>query len=194
MIILNQVNINNDGNLFVNISAQPGYIIETAKLWTRDQFRDMTLVRDFTFKLDQSDETEIFALEPEDVNLSNFNGMFFVEFTTDEPSGECDECKDPLLVIVTNFTHYYVCLTELILSSSICVDNLFSKEVCDSNSINKALSINLLMSAIEQSLQLGQITEAMGLVSKIDKLCSKCTSCQQVIRTSSCSTCNSYQV
>jgi len=189
MITINNLKINNDGNIDVNITAGNTYIITSAKLWTKDTFRDLSLVKDFSFKLEQTSETEIFTLEPEDVELSTFNGLFFIEFETDE---EIEGCSNPLLVIVTNFTSYYLCMTELILNSDICVNNLFSKEVCDSNSINKAISVNLLISAIEQCLELGQILEAVELITKIEELCSKCTSCKSTIKTTSCSSCNSY--
>jgi hypothetical protein len=178
MITINNLKINNDGNIDVNITAGNTYIITSAKLWTKDTFRDLSLVKDFSF-----------TLEPEDVELSTFNGLFFIEFETDE---EIEGCSNPLLVIVTNFTSYYLCMTELILNSDICVNNLFSKEVCDSNSINKAISVNLLISAIEQCLELGQILEAVELITKIEELCSKCTSCKSTIKTTSCSSCNSY--
>lgn len=190
MITINNVSVNNDGNIDVNISAATGYLITSARLWTKTTFRDMSLVEDFSFKLEQAGETEIFVLEPEDVNLTNFNGIFFIEFETDEDIES--DCANPLLIIVTNFTSYYLCMTELILKSSLCTSNLFSKEVCDSNSINKAISVNLLISAIEQSLELGQILEAIELIDKIEELCSRCTTCKQTIKTTGCSSCNSY--
>lgn len=193
MITSNNVSINSSGNIIVNISAGVGYTITSAKLWRKQDFKDYTLARDFSFKLEQVNNNEIFILEPDEVNLINFNGLYFLEFETDEPDeDECETCPNPLLVVVTDFTYYYACLTELILAGAVCSDNLFSREVCDDNSINKALSISLLIDGVEQCLELGQFIEANLLLEKIEKLCSKCSACKKINKASTCESCGTY--
>lgn len=193
MIVANNVSINGSGNLNVNVSTGEGYIITSARLWRKQDFKDYSLSKDFSFKLEQVNNNEIFILEPDEVDLINFNGMFFVEFETDEPDDdECTDCPNPLLVVVTNFTYYYACLTELILAGAACSDNLFSREVCDDNSVNKALSISLLIDGVEQCLELGQFVEANQLLDKIDRLCNKCVACRSIKKTTTCTSCGSY--
>lgn len=195
MISINNINISNDGSsLNVNISTGVGYIITEARLWTENTYKDYTLVKDLGFKLEQINNKEIFTVTAEEVNLSNFNGIYFLEFETDEPlDEECNTCANPLLVVVTNLNQYYRCMSELVLQADICNTNLFSREVCDDNAVNKALTINLFMDTINQCLELGQFVEAIDLMKNLKKLCDKCKSCKKITKhNNSCSSCNQY--
>lgn len=196
MITVNNINISNDGlTLNVNISTGVGYNIIAAKLWTEDTFKDYSLVNNLDYKLEQINNNEIFIISATEVGLSNFSGIYFLEFETDQPEeDECDSCPKEILVVVTNLNQYYRCMTELILKAEICTDNLFSREVCDDSHVNKALSINLLIETINQSLEIGQFIEAIGLMKKIKKLCNKCTNCKKIIKSSTCNSCNTYTV
>ena len=189
MITINNVSINNSGNIDVDITAQNGYEIESAKLWLRNDFKDYSLAKDFSFKLTQVSENESFTLEPDEIDLLNFNGLFFIEFQ-EGLVGHSTEVISTI-VAVSNFTKYNLCLSELILNSSVCVENLFSREVCDDNSVNKAISVSLLLDAVEKCLLLGQFVEANLLLDKIDRLCKKCNTCNNEVR-NTCHSCNTY--
>lgn len=195
MITINNINISNSGeNLNVSISTGTGYIITSAKLWTENTYKDYNLAIDLDFKLEQVNNNEIFIVSADEVGLSSFSGIYFLEFETDEPlDDECSTCTNPLLVVTTNMNQYYRCMSELVLKSDVCKANLFSREVCDDSYVNKALTINLLMSAINQSLELGQFIEALDLLSKLKRLCNNCSNCKKIIKTTStCTSCGTY--
>lgn len=197
MISVNNISISNDAlSLNVNISTGTEYNITSAKIWTEDTYKDYTLVKDISFKLEQINNKEIFILQANEIGLSSFTGIYFIEFTSDEPnSDECTTCSDPLLVVVTNLNQYYRCMSELVLKASICNDNLFSKEVCDDSSVNKALTINLFIDTVNQCLELGQFSEAINAMKSIKKLCNKCSNCKTIIKnTKSCTSCNQYNI
>lgn len=194
MITVNTISISNNAlNLNVDISTGNTYRITSAKLWTEESFKDYSLAKNLNFKLSQTTNTEAFILSAEEIGLVSFSGIYFLEFTSNQPPvDECDTCPNPLLVVVTNLNQYYRCMAELILKADICVPNLFSKEVCDDNAVNKALTANLLLEAIKQCLELGQFTEAVILMKDLKKLCAKCTNCKTITKLTSCSSCNSY--
>lgn len=194
MIIINTVNISEGGlKLNVNVSTGIGFNITSVLLWTDETFKDYSKAKNLDFKLEQVNNSEIFIIEPEEVNLTKFDGIYFLEFKTDEPDpGECETCPGTALAVVTNLDQYYRCMSEFILKSDICNTNLFSREVCDDGPVNKAITVNLLIEAINQSLELGQLIEAIDMLKNIKKLCNKCTNCKSIIKTSSCSSCNTY--
>lgn len=197
MITVNNISISNDAlNLNVNIATGTSYIITSVKLWTEDTYKDYTLAKDLSFKLEQINNKEIFILESTEIGLSSFNGIYFLEITTNEPNDdECTTCRNPLMAVVTNLHQYYRCMSELVLKASICTDNLFSREVCDDNAVNKALTINLFIDTVNQCLELGQFVEAINLMKNIKKLCNKCSNCKTIIKnTNSCTTCNQYNL
>jgi len=194
MITINTASISNNGlNLNINISTGNSFIISSAKLWTENTFKDYSKAVNINFKLSQTSNNEVFILSASEVNLDNFNGIYFLEFETNEPNNdECTTCQNPVLVVVTNLNQYYRCMTELILKANICDNNLFSKEVCDDSYVNKALTINLLLETITQCLELGQFIEAIDTIKNIKKLCDNCTNCKTIVKSTSCNSCNSY--
>lgn len=196
MVIVNQANISNNGlSLDININTAEGYTIQTIKAWTQDGFKEESEAIDLEYKLIQINNKEIFSISPEEMNLNRFEGIYFLEFTsnyTGEEGEDCDECGNPVLVVVSNMDSYYKCATEAILKIDLCSNNLFSKEVCDSNYVNKAITINLLIDAVNQCLELGQLTEAIDLMKYLKKSCKGCTSCEDYLKTTECKTCKNY--
>lgn len=195
MINVNNISISNDGSkLSININTGNTYIITSIKLWTEDTYKDYNIAKDLSYKLEQVNNKEIFIVEADELGYSSFNGIYFIEITSNQPTeDECVTCSDPILVVVTNLNQYYRCMSELVLKASICTDNLFSREVCDDSAVNKALTINLFIDSVNQCLELGQFIEAIDLMKSIKKLCNKCTNCKTIIKnTNSCTTCNQY--
>ena len=196
MITINNISINNTGsNLNINISTGSTYIITSAKLWTEDTFKNYTLAKDLTYKLEQVNNNEIFNVSATELGLDSYNGIYFVEFESNQPvSDECDTCPNPILAVVTNLNQYYRCMTELLLEADICNVNLFSKEVCDDNSVNKAITISLLIDGVNQCLELGQFIEAIQMIKSIKKLCNKCKNCKKIIKSNNCTSCNNNYI
>jgi len=196
MIVINNISINNTGsNLNINISTGSTYIITSIKLWTEDSFKDYTKAKDLNYKLEQINNNEIFNVSASELGLSNFNGIYFIEIESNEiNTDECSTCNNPVLAIITNLTQYYRCMTELILEADLCNINLFSKEVCDDNLINKAMTISLLIDGINQCLELGQFIEAIEMLKNIKKLCNNCKNCKTINKSSGCTTCNNNYI
>lgn len=194
MIVVKEASISNNGtSLNINIETAIGYSITSGKLWTADNFKSEINFKDLSLFFSEINNKEIFTVTNSQLELSSLNGIFFLEFTTNEPdSNECSTCSDPIIVIVTNMDRFYKCMSEEILKSDLCQSNLFSSEVCDSNPVNKAMSISLLIDTINQCLELGQFVEAIDLMKKLQKICSSCTSCKSITVSNACKTCNSY--
>lgn len=194
MIIVNNVSIGNNGlSLNINIETGSGYIITSAKLWTEDTFKDSNNFKDLNIHLEQINNKEILIIESSQLGMANYNGIMFLEFKSNEPdSEECSTCSEPIIVVVTDMHQYYRCMTEEILKSDLCNSNLFSSEVCDSNPVNKAITISLVMDAVTQCLELGQFVEAIDLMKKLKKICDKCNSCKKINKEKTCNSCNTY--
>jgi len=197
MITVNEVNLSNNGDtLYINVSTGVGYNITSIKLWNQDNFKNYETAKDLSYKLEQVNNNEIINYTATEVGYSNFSGIYFLEIETNQPSeDECSDCSNSLNIVLTNLAQYYKCMTELILKSEVCNNNLFSREVCDDNKINEAISVNLFIDAVNQCLELGQFSEAIILFNNLKKLCSKCTNCKTLSsdnRTVACTTCNQY--
>lgn len=194
MIVVKEASISNNGtSLNINIETATGYNIMSGKLWTADNFKSEINFKDLSLFFSEINNKEIFTVTNSQLELSNLNGIFFLEFTTNEPdSDECSTCSDSITVVVTNMDRFYKCMSEEILKSDLCQCNLFSSEVCDSNPINKAITISLLIETINQCLELGQFVEAIDLMKKLQKTCSNCTNCKSITTSNACKTCNSY--
>lgn len=196
MIVINNISINNTGsNLNINISTGSTYIITSIKLWTEDSFKNYNLAKDLDYKLEQINNNEIFNVSATEIGLDSFNGIYFIEIISNEPKiGECDTCFNPTLAVITNLSQYYRCMTELLLQSDLCNVNLFSKEVCDDNIVNKAMTISLLIDGINQCLDLGQFIEAISMLKNIKVLCNKCKNCKKIKKNTSCTSCNNNYI
>ncbi len=199
MITVNNININNTGsNLNINVSTGSNYIITSVNLWTENTFKNYSLAKNLNYKLEQLNNTEIFNISASEIGLDNYNGIYFIEIISNEPpSDECDTCLNPTLAIVTNLNQYYKCMTELILEADLCNINLFSKEVCDDNLINKAMTISLLIDGINQCLEIGEFIEAIEMLKNLKKLCNKCKNCKSINKKNTCTSCNNnyiYQI
>lgn len=195
MITINTASIGNNGlSLNIDVETTVGYNITKARLWTEETYRDEVQAKNLNFKLEQINNKEVFVVQAQELSLQSFSGIYFLEFITNAPDeANCDSCSNVARVIVSNLDQYYKCMSELILKSDLCNSNLFSKEVCDSNPVNKAMTISLLMDSVVFCLELGQTIEAIDLLKKLKKLCSNCSSCKTVTKSSMCNTCNSYK-
>jgi len=195
MIILNDLSINSLGNkIFVNVQTTETYNITSVLLWTDKNFKDYTKAKDFSFKLEQINNKEIFTIDSSEIGLQNYSGIYFLEFQTDAPNEECITCPNPLLGIVYNLTSHYRCLTNLLLG----LDNCTS---CNNNFINhpdaeKAMTIDLMIKTINYSLDTGNYNDAISILPKLAKLCNSTKCCKDLLTSntgnykSGCLNCN----
>jgi len=180
MIILNQLSIsNNSDNIFVNVETTLGYNITSVLLWTQDTFKDYTQAINLSYKLEQVNNKEVFIITNQDAGISDFSGIYFIEFQTDAPNEECSTCPNPLLGIVYNLTSHYRCLTNLLSSLDNCVS--CGHSYVSHPDAEKAMTINLMLEAINYSLEVGNYNEALNILPKLKKLCNTLDCCKNII-------------
>lgn len=195
MISVRNIKVNTvSDKIMIDVSAATGYLITGLRLWTEDTFKDATRSKVLDYKLTNLSNQEVFEINPIEAGVSTFSGIYFLEITTNEPNIDpCCPNPVPLLVVVTNLTGYYKCITEMVLKTSFCNSNLFDREVCDDSGINKAMSAELILQTIIKSLELGQFIESIDLLKKLKRICAKCSNCFSPSVNSNCTTCKTYK-
>lgn len=179
MIILNDLSINNTGNkIFVNVQTTETYNITSVLLWTDKNFKDYTLAKDLSYKLEQVNNKEIFTIDASEVGLTNYTGIYFLEFETDAPNIECSTCPNPLLGIVYNLTSHYRCISNILLGIDNCLN--CNHGFTNNPDVDKAITIDLMLNAINYSLEIGNYIEAISLLPKLEKLCNSLKCCKNL--------------
>ena len=79
-IIINNFEITNNGKeLLINVETNVGYTIESILLWDKNNFKDYSLAYNLTNYLEQISETENLTILAEDLNITSFNDIWFIE-------------------------------------------------------------------------------------------------------------------
>lgn len=188
MITINNFTItNNATQIAVSLKTTLGYNITSILFWNSDNFKDYSLATDLSYKLEQINHEENFTITPQEVGLSSFKDIYFIEVKDNAPIEECPECLIPALGITYNLNEYYNCLLDKIIKLQI-----KDCEKCnDIQSKNNVLMVGLLIDSIENSIKLGFYMEAIEHIKKLKQLCkaNNCTTCKQV----SCKSCGKFQ-
>lgn len=187
MITVNNFQIQNNGTeLLIDVSTELGSTITSLLLWNMNDFKDYTKAINLEYKLEQIDNTESFVVTVEELNITSFDDVWFIEIQSDYvPVDNCGEFLDPALAITYNLTPYYQCLLDKFLS--IKIDECKN---CNESLVNDfVLTIDLLIHMVEEGIQEGYYEQVISLISKLKKLCSldKCKNCYK-----ECSTCSKY--
>lgn len=118
-----------------------------------------------------------FVIDVSDVNLTNFNGLFFIEFTFDnlEEIDLCHEEANKRLSVVANLTQYYNCLLDKVLKSDIkgCGQKESNCVECE----NDMMQTHVLLSTLQTAIRFGFFNEAIRIVEVLDDFCEICHSC-----------------
>jgi hypothetical protein len=189
MIVINNFEIQDNGqSLAVNVQTEVGSIITSALLWNINTFKDYSNVINLDYKLEQLSNQEIFIVTAEELQISSFDDMWFIEFQSDYiPEDNCGEFLDPALGITYNLSPYYKCLLNRVFEhqKNPCVN-------CNEPFIDElVLSIGLTLDIIEKSIEEGYYLQAIELIKKLKKFCSitKCNNCEKV----ECSSCSKFK-
>jgi len=190
-ININNFSIINDGlSLAVNVETSEGYNITSVLLWKMVDFKDYSLAINLDYKLEQINNTEVFIVTAEELGISIFEDIYFIEIQSDEPEENCTTCLNPALGITYNLLSYYNCLLNNLLDSEIndCANcnNLTNK--------NLVITISLLIDSVEKAIELGFYTQAISNVNKLKKLCSlsQCTNCNTNSYVLKCTSCGNF--
>lgn len=176
MVYINTFNVNQAADaLNVIVATDTGETITDVKLWTQDTFKDYTQALDFTSKLSQTTNTETFTISASEIGESKLTGIYFIEITDSTPEeGECDGCSNIQLGVATDFTRFVYCITEYLCALESCCGD------CNQE-LNKALTMNLYINNLRNSLQLGNFTTAITFWKNLSRACpGECTECGEL--------------
>ena len=189
MIVINNLEIQDNGQtLAVDVQTEIGSTITSAMLWNMTTFKDYSRAINLDYKLEQLTNQEVFEVTAEELQISSFDDMWFIEFQSDyTPEDNCGEFLDPALGITYNLSPYYKCLLNRFFEhqKNPCTN-------CNEPFIDElVLSIGLTLDIIEKSIEEGYYLQAIELVKKLKKFCSitKCNNCETV----ECSSCSKFK-
>ena len=189
MIVINNLEIQNNGQtLAVDVQTETGSTITSALLWNMTTFKDYSRAINLDYKLEQLTSQEVFEVTAEELEISSFDDIWFVEFQSDYiPEDNCGEFLDPALGITYNLSPYYKCLLNRFFEhqKNPCVN-------CNEPFIDElVLSIGLTLDIVERSIEEGYYLQAIELIKKLKKFCSitKCNNCETV----ECSSCSKFK-
>ena len=189
MIVINNLEIQDNGQtLAVNVQTEIGSTITSAMLWNMTTFKDYSRAINLDYKLEQLTNQEVFEVTAEELQISSFDDIWFIEFQSDYvPEDNCGEFLDPALGITYNLSPYYKCLLNRFFEhqKNPCVN-------CNEPFIDElVLSIGLTLDIVERSIEEGYYLQAIELIKKLKKFCSitKCNNCETV----ECSSCSKFK-
>ena len=189
MIVINNLEIQDNGQtLAVDVQTEIGSTITSAMLWNMTTFKDYSRAINLDYKLEQLTNQEVFEVTAEELQISSFDDIWFVEFQSDYvPEDNCGEFLDPALGITYNLSPYYKCLLNRFFEhqKNPCVN-------CNEPFIDElVLSIGLTLDIVERSIEEGYYLQAIELIKKLKKFCSitKCNNCETV----ECSSCSKFK-
>lgn len=189
MIVINNLEIQDNGQtLAVDVQTEIGSTITSAMLWNMTTFKDYSRAINLDYKLEQLTNQEVFEVTAEELQISSFDDIWFIEFQSDYiPEDNCGEFLDPALGITYNLSPYYKCLLNRFFEhqKNPCVN-------CNEPFIDElVLSIGLTLDIVERSIEEGYYLQAIELIKKLKKFCSitKCNNCETV----KCSSCSKFK-
>lgn len=187
-VTIHNFEIINDGlQLAIDAETITGSIITSIKLWNINTFKDDSLSINLNYKLEQIDNTEVFVVTAEELNLTSFTDIWFIEIESNYEGDEgCVNCQDPALGITYNLQPYYKCMLNYLLDIEKSID-------CNSTNVytnNLTITVSLLIDSIEKSLEIGYYLQAIEMLNNLKKICSisKCKNCQTI----TCSSCSKF--
>ena len=189
MIVINNLEIQDNGQtLAVDVQTEIGSTITSAMLWNMTTFKDYSRAINLDYKLEQLTNQEVFEVTAEELQISSFDDIWFIEFQSDYiPEDNCGEFLNPALGITYNLSPYYKCLLNRFFEhqKNPCVN-------CNEPFIDElVLSIGLTLDIVERSIEEGYYLQAIELIKKLKKFCSitKCNNCETV----ECSSCSKFK-
>lgn len=175
MITINECRVSADNTkMYIDVETTMGFIITYANLWNENTFKVYSKKKPLVLK--QTSNKEQLILTAQSVGLIKFDGIYFLEFETNDNT-ECVDCLNPVTAVVTNLVGYYKCAMEMLLRTSGSYLNVFSSGVTDSGDANNVMAIHLLLDSISEAIKLNRYIDAITLLSRLKTLCSSCTDC-----------------
>lgn len=159
-MILNSFTLSSDKkSLEVNISNASN--INSLLLFTDKTFKDYSKALDLSNLL-TNDANQIITINPSDLNVKNFEGLYFIEL--EDPS----DIISGLLSVLTRFEE---CILEKVVKINLCDD-------CLKEQYLSIVNAQTTLEGIKIATEFGFIEEAINLINNLRNYCSnKCKSC-----------------
>lgn len=172
MVTINILKISADRTTIdVSITTNSDDTFTDVNFWTDKTFKDYSLAIDLSAKLTGLTENEVFSITAEEVGLSSFDGIYFLEITSTDVTPEaCAECVNPLLAVVADLSAYREVLLDRVLKLNNNCSQLFTGDICSDSAANNVLNLQMLLDSVMAALQFGYYTQALSLFSSLDKL------------------------
>jgi hypothetical protein len=193
MIIINNFEIINNGTqIAIDVETNIGFNITSILLWSMNDFKDYSLAKNLTYKLEQINNKEVIIVSALELNIPIFEDICFIEVESDDTTVEdCLTCQLPALGITYNLLKYKKCLLNYFFDNNNILNSC--KSVTDVLGTPEILTISLLLDTIEKSIDLGYYTQSIDMIKQLKKICSikTCNNCN-VIECASCSQFKQY--
>lgn len=178
MIVLNNIGLNSDAtSLQVVITVPTGETFATGKLWTSNTFQSATNFVDLVSVLPAGPQavTSTFDIPVSLIGETTFNGVFYIEFTTEEDS--------TILFAISNLTVYKTCILDKILQVEIidCVPTVTTD--CQDLTGSQITFIETLLDSLEYALLQSDFSAAQSIELQLQKLCTDSCGCTQTENT-----------
>lgn len=153
---------NVDNNTLV-LNLEDASNITSLKLWTENTFKDFNQAIDLLTLLNGNAVQQI-TINPSDINMSEINGIFFIEAEDD---------TDISFAYTYNLNLYKECILDKI------IKNIECKE-CFDYFDKKTINAHSLLISTEYAIDLGYIEIAMDNLKALSNYCNnKCNTCKE---------------
>lgn len=150
-----------DDKTKIDLTITDAASVSTLFVWTASTYKDYSLAIDLSSKLTAS-ATENIEITPTELGVAEFDGLYFIEATDpDEVSIE----------IEVETVKYKECILERVVELSLCDD-------CLKEQSSSLVNAHMLLTSLEDSVELNFPNESINLINALDKYCSNaCKTC-----------------
>ena len=169
MISVKEIRINELSDT-IKVIVESDSILDYVGFANKDGFKEKEFL-DLSALIPALDaEQYSFDITKEDVELSNFNGIFFLRFEDDTPAP-----NNTKLGVAANLIDYADCLLSktLKITTKGCGEVNNDCQGCKGN----ASFVATLIEALNAAISFGYLDEAIRIVETLDKTCDTCQGC-----------------
>ena len=175
MITVNKFQVSTDRlSIDVEIAVASTFLVTSLDLWNEGTYKTPALAVDLDSKIVGTDETEAFTITAAEAGVTSFDGLYFMEIESNDPSDV------PGIVGTMSLTRYYAVIARLLCNVDLSCLN------CNDNAQNVTL-LDLYVEAMKNAILLGRFRDAIEYLTKINIFeefsCSECDTINPVVST-----------
>lgn len=172
MITINTLTVSSDRTSITVSVTTDASNFTSVNLWTQDTYKDYNEAIDLSSLSSLSGQTEDFTIAASDVGISEFDGLYFIEFE--------DSDNNTQLGAVAELTSYKQCLLDASLEVLQDNVNVLQGSGCGNPKFNKIIYVHSLLSAVQAAILSGYYGEAIDIVSALETICDDCETCESL--------------